>query len=135
MTYLFFVPAAYRDFKEKQIPLTVIMIGIGLGIFKMTEGLFKNGPIYLVGLIPGLILLMAYVITEGKIGVGDGIALLILGAMEGYRVCAITTIISTGLIFAFCVGGMILKKLTRNTRVPFIPFLLSGLIIVKLAGI
>lgn len=102
---------------------------------RLVLGVMDSGMVYLTCLIPGIVMLTGSVLTGEKIGKGDGGALLILGAILGYRNCVMVTLISAGLLFAFCVIGLAAKKMKKDTRIPFIPFLFIGNIIMGLTGI
>ena len=135
MSYLFLVPAAYTDLRDKEITLLPIILGVTIGTIRLVLGVMDSGLVYLACLVPGVIMLAGAVLTGEKIGKGDGVALLILGAILGYRNCVIVTLISAGLLFVFCMLGLITKKMKKDTRIPFIPFLLIGNVIAGLAGI
>lgn len=135
MSYIFLIPATYSDLKEKQISMFALAAGITLGIVKLILGISNDGPFYMMALVPGIAMIICSFIFAGKIGKGDGLALLILGAIEGYRKCVIITLIGIGAMFVFCLVGLIVKKLNRNTEIPFIPFLTAGMVITHLAGI
>ena len=135
MSYIFLIPATYSDLKEKQISLFAMVAGITLGMVKLIWGIINDGPFYMIALIPGVALMICSFIFAGKIGKGDGLALLILGAIEGYRRCVVITLIGIGAMFVFCLVGLIIRKLNRNTEIPFIPFLTVGMVISHLAGI
>lgn len=135
MSYIFLIPATYSDLKEKQISLFALVAGMTLGMIKLVLGISNDGFFYAIALIPGLALIICSYIFAGKIGRGDGLALLILGAIEGYRKCMIITLIGIGAMFGFCLVGLIIRKLNRNTEIPFIPFLTAGMVISHLAGI
>ena len=135
MSYIFLIPATYSDLKEKQISLFAMVAGITLGMIKLVLGISNDGLFYTIALVPGMALIICSFIFAGKIGRGDGLALLILGAIEGYRKCVIITLIGIGAMFVFCLVGLIIRKLNRNTEVPFIPFLTIGMVITHLVGI
>lgn len=135
MSYVFLVPAAYTDLRDKEITLLPLMLGITIGTIRLVLGVMDSGMVYLTCLIPGIVMLAGSVVTGEKIGKGDGIALLILGAILGYRNCVMVTLISAGLLFVFCVIGLAAKKMKKDTRIPFIPFLFIGNIIMGLTGI
>lgn len=86
----------------------------------------------LLGMLPGVLLLgMAHI--TGKIGAGDGLVLMVLGMLVGYKECLMFTCCSLLLMSVWCIGVLCFKKGNRNTRIPYLPFLavvyMTGLLV------
>lgn len=76
----------------------------------------------LLGMLPGVFLLgMAYI--TGKIGLGDGPVLMVLGMLVGYKECLMVISFSLLLMSIWCIGILAFKKGNRHTRIPYLPFL------------
>ena len=75
-----------------------------------------------VGMVPGILVLLVRVAASGQIGFGDGILLIsvsgILGGIESIE----AFMLSLFLVSVFSLGGLILKKLSRKSKLPFVPF-------------
>lgn len=91
---------------------------------KVTEVLFC--------FLPGLFLLLLSLITDKKVGMGDGLMLLILGGMEGGRIAGLTFCCGLFLQSLFAVAVLVLRKANKQTALPFVPFLLLGRILIFL---
>lgn len=135
MEYLFLSLATIEDIKYKKISNTILIIGGALGIFSLVSNLPSLKWECILALVPGMLMIILAYLSKEKIGYGDGICVLFIGMMEGYRKCVILVLLSLGLLFLFCVIALILKKVKKETRIPFLPFLLCGRIILGVAAI
>ena len=89
-----------------------------------------TGMDLLLGCIPGFITLVICLITGEAIGKGDAAVITGLGMIAGWEdTCVICMI---GLLLCGMLGLLliILKKSDRKTGLPFIPFLMMGVLIV-----
>lgn len=131
---IYLMVLSVMDIREKQVPLYLLLVGLFLA---MTTGigegireeeisgemnLIRIGWKILLGLMPGAFFLgIAWV--SGKAGKGDGLVLMILGALTDYRICMIIFSVSLLLVSAFSVCMMALRRIHRKTCLPYIPFL------------
>lgn len=113
---------AWFDYKYKEIPILVTILGAGVGIcFCVAE--MRSITDLLIACLPGMAALGFSWISRETMGYGDGI---VLGMMGLYL--SITQLISIGLQ-AFGVAGvvalilLVLFHKNGNYRIPFIPFL------------
>lgn len=117
------------DGKERRIPVMLLLAGaIGAGFWMLRKGLQGNILQCVLGLIPGLLLLVLAWST-GKAGYGDGAVLAIVGAFEGYRAGVVIWGISLCAIAVFALVLLCLKRVKRDTQLPYIPFLCGGYIV------
>ena len=87
----------------------------------------------LLSLIPGLMLIGLGVITEGKVGIGDGIIVAELGLALGFEKCVYML---TGALILNCIFAgvcLMLKKAGPRTRVPFVPFITISMGVISFA--
>ena len=78
-----------------------------------------------MGMLPGIVLLLVAVATK-KAGWADGVVLLLLGLLWGARECTVSFALS---LFAISIVSLILlalRKVDRNARLPYLPFLCGG---------
>jgi len=80
-----------------------------------------------LSVIPGLFLVALSFITEGKVGMGDGIVTAMLGPALGLEKSIY--VLMGALILNSLLSGILLlfKKAGKNTRIPFVPFLTTAL--------
>ncbi len=74
------------------------------------------------GCVPGTILLFMAAAT-GKAGAADGIVLIFLGICTGGKICLAIFMLSLLLISIFSGILLVLRRVGRNTRLPYLPFL------------
>lgn len=100
--------STFWDIRFKKIPLYLMAAGIlpglillGLRLGQSTGSTFGGKLMETAGcFLPGLFLLLLSFLTERKVGMGDGLLLLIIGAMEGAGI--------TGFVFCW---GLFLQSL------------------------
>lgn len=128
---LFLLLLAWFDLKSKRIPIVAIL---GTGICSIVYGLLVEMTVtqMLLGCIPGLVSLILSFVTKEKIGKGDGFLLLALGVGCGLE--QTLALWGTALFIAAVISIVLLvmKKATRRTELPFVPFLLGGYVICQL---
>ncbi len=117
------------DVRTRKIP------GIGIAAVYAISGAFiatnSQGGIDWWGLalsvMPGMLMMALSLVTEGKIGMGDGILTCGLGLGLGLEM---TSYVIMGALVAASVTGMLmlaLRKVSRSTKLPFVPFVTFGL--------
>lgn len=126
MSLLFLGWAALCDWKKKKIPRTVIGAGI---VFCLIRILLEGSGILagsLMAAIPGAVLLLTAKISEEKIGYGDGVCVLLLGILTGYRACMAVLCISLFLLSITVIFLLLIKRVHKKSKIPFIPFLFAA---------
>lgn len=121
---------AIVDIKKKEIPVWIFVI---LGITALTGSIWNGGYEFYkmaAGVVPGILLLGLARITEQSIGYGDGIILAEIGCMTGAGSCMVILAGALALAGIFSMGMLIVKKVDKKYRIPFIPFLTMVYIIV-----
>ncbi|MCD7835527.1 MAG: hypothetical protein LUG83_02490, partial [Lachnospiraceae bacterium] len=76
----------------------------------------------MLGAVPGLLLLLASITTK-KAGTADGIVLLMLGMLTDYRSGVRTFCLSMMIAAVFAIITLALKKVGKDSELPYIPFL------------
>lgn len=116
------------DIRYKTIPvIPVIVMGGMLLTYRVWNG---TGWMELLGgCLPGVIFLLISLLTREKIGSGDGLVLLALGC--GFAIEEVVGIVGMALFFAAIVAIVLLvvKKASRKTEIPFVPFLFLGFLV------
>ncbi len=134
---ILFVSAIY-DWKTKTIPLKLLIFGVLGGLIWLTLqcvagsegitfGMFFSGIIRAT--LPGLGLIALSLITERKIGLGDGLLVLSVSLLEGGS--RIWVLLCLGLFFQslYAVSLILCKKAKKDTLIPFAPFLFCARVI------
>lgn len=116
------------DIKKKSVPVWLLGIGaVHVVVVLLTEGLSGgiDGWLLCRSMFPGAVFLVTAAAT-GKAGYGDGIVLSMLGLMSGAKVCLLALTAGLFLIAIFSGALLALRKVKRNSRIPFLPFLAVG---------
>lgn len=117
------------DIRTKKIPVTGFVIVLFYSVLSLVC-FGKNDLIWtdvIMSLIPGLILIGLSLITEGKVGLGDGILVAEMGMGLGMEKCAYMLI---GALVLNCLfSGILLAfhKVRLHSRIPFVPFITAGM--------
>ena len=116
---------AIYDMKTKTISVVAVaIIAASVLLYRLYMGI---GMLELViGLIPGVLLLVIAFATRESIGTGDGLVLCILGLFCGWRRCL--AIFSMALVLSAILSIVLLvcRKAGRKTELPFLPSLFGG---------
>jgi len=113
------------DIRSRRVPIGLLFWGAGLAMGNFVYQYHSGGMEcldVLKGSLPGMLLLVIALITK-KTGYGDGIALLCSGAVLGGAEGLMMFGISLFLISFFSILLLILRKVGRNTKIPYLPFL------------
>lgn len=132
--FCFMVMAAVVDHKRKMIPLQLLVgmlfAGLVLAVWTilqdkagMADGVFE----LFAGCVPGIMLLLVGWCSREQIGYGDGALVMALGAVIGWQRAVGT--LAAGLLFMALRAVYLLgiKKVSKDYREAFAPYLLIGL--------
>ena len=122
----------YFDIRYKKISVLCCILFSSAGLLaRLVMAEFSMSDLAL-SLLPGVFLALTVIISGGKVGMGDAIVFLSLGF--ALPVTLIVPVMLVGMILSgvFSFGSLILKKATLKTRIPFMPFVFTGFIIVYL---
>lgn len=127
--YLLFllVFLSFVDIKAREIPMRPLFFGGILGVLLQAITNPLTIKEWLIGIIIGCFFLFVSKVSKEGIGYGDSILLFIMALCLGGTGIIITFIIASMLVLF--VAGMLLashKKISRNYRLPFYPFLTAG---------
>lgn len=114
-----------EDVRQKRISLWQIGMGVPLVVWSLAQGVVQEeiamGQL-LLWTLPGVILLVMS-LTK-KVGYGDGTVVLLLGLMERDDHFAGLLLCSMVMMSVVSVLLLILRKAGKDTRLPYLPFLL-----------
>ncbi len=116
------------DIKRREIPLVLLVILGGIVAFLWGYEVFWQGLGYMqfLGVIPGIFMLILARISEESVGYADGIVVAEIGLLTGVGRCLF--ILSAALFLAaiFSLFVLVIKKVSKKYKVPFIPFFTSA---------
>ena len=125
------------DIGTRKLPVILLKAGAVLAVFRLAYILSMNGPpseqqriltVALLGALPGAAMTAVSFITD-KVGRGDGVVLIILGLFEN---CSFVTLVSCMACQGLAVFSgilLVLHRVGRNTRIPFVPFLTGAYLV------
>lgn len=132
------IVGSFFDIRWKRIPTALLVAGGAWAVVCMILQILQEGAggalgAALISVFPGAALLLLSLVTEKKIGSGDGLILILLGLFEGVE-CAVP-VFCLGLFLQslLAVGLLILKKADKQTCIPFLPFLLASRLLLLLS--
>ena len=120
---------AVIDIKNKKIPVYLIgSFAIICFLLRWTQGISLLE--FILGILPGIILLLLAIWSGEKIGIGDGLVVGVLGMAYTIEIVISILGISFFLIAICSIGLLIAKKVNRKTELPFLPYLFLGNLLV-----
>lgn len=126
-TVVFLAMNSWLDIRRREISLLLTMVYAGCGIiYSILQGRKIQNVLIPAGI--GILFLAAGLISRGAIGAGDCWILLALGALldtETY-----IRMLCIGFFLAAFWSGILLviRRKSRKTEIPLVPFLLAGYI-------
>lgn len=123
---------SFWDIKHKYLYFGPVMVYLVLGAI---IGLFNYPfPLYLLSILPGALTLLLSYVSGQKIGYGDGFTILALGIWVGFFRSVFAFIIGILLIGIASIVYIFVSKVRKqmvdyDMKLPFIPFLLVGLVV------
>ena len=122
------LPMAVKDIKYKKINgyicLVMIMVSFLIRVKIKQDANFT----ILLDLIPGLLMYVLSKLSPRSIGEGDALVLIFIGSVVGYMKEMQFLIISVFLAGLIALILFVLKKVDRDTKLPFVPFLSVGVL-------
>ena len=124
---------AVIDIRRRAIPLLPGFVL--LGVSAVTLLVCGDSPILLgLGVGVGLLLYGVSRVSRGGVGAADGLVYAVTGVGLGFY--GNMELLLVSLLMAAFVGGFLLmvKKVGRKYRMPFVPFTLAGYVLVLIGG-
>lgn len=122
---VYLLAAGVIDIREYRISVPLTVLTAGVGVLHLLYDWETAVPSVFLSLLPGAGLILIGILSRQKIGMGDGITLLVCGLF--LESAAVWEMLMSGLFFGslFAVFLFIRKK-GKNTEFPFLPFLCIG---------
>lgn len=137
LTALWLVALAGVDIRRKCVPVWLLAFGgvfvTFMSVYRAWSGQFW-GKELVWSIVPGAVLLAVAVLTK-KAGWADGVALLFLGILTGFRECIFGFTLSMLFISVVSLVLLALKRVRKNTTLPYLPFLCVGYLVQAALGL
>lgn len=128
LTALWLGILACMDVRQRRIPIWLLAVSGVIVTFVSVGEIRKGnmGGIELLGsMLPGAMLLVMAILSK-KAGWADGVVLLLLGVMTGFRECTFSFTLSMLALSISALLLMVIKRVGKNTKIPYLPFLWVG---------
>ena len=122
---------SYLDFKYKEIPVWLSIVGAVFGIIFCLLEKRQVLPV-LLSLLPGICALLFSWITKEIMGYGDGVVLFVLGIYMPLKQLLSTGMLAFGLAGLVALVLLVVFRKNGRYRIPFVPFLGIAFIMEKL---
>lgn len=137
MSYLilmmYFVWLSVWDIRKKELPATLLLTGLGVSlVYGVWNG---EGVRLLVGLLPGMLLILMGFLTREKVGYGDGAMVIVIGLVTGWPGCFLIYLIAQFGVLFWAAVLLVCKRADRNMKIPFAPFLTAGILLYRIGGL
>ena len=119
---------AFWDHKSKRLPMTPIFCLLAAGILFICAEETNNLKNTLLGVEIGALVCGIAKLTEGSIGMGDGLLALLTGLYMGgifTFLCLCFAFLFSAVAALYLIG---VKKKGKKESLPFVPFMLAGYI-------
>ena len=119
------------DIKKHEIYINVLLIGLIVsGLVMVFEGNIQWMSI-ISGLTEGIVLAVMSLLTKGEIGMGDAFLCMVTGIILGGRYNMAMFLFAGILCSIFSAFLLMIKKAGKKTKIPFVPFLIPGYLLMN----
>lgn len=134
---VFLFVGALWDAKKKAVPIIFLLIWGMVSVIYFILEIFNGQNILgmLVGIIPGVVALVLSVISREQIGFGDGLILLCVGCIQDIKEVLCMLFFSFVFLTITLMFLLVIRRVGRASRVPFVPFMFIGQLITVFGGI
>ena len=132
ITGLFLGICSWQDIRKKQVSVKLLNCFMAAALLMGIWNVLENRAAWWeipAGILPGGILFIYSRLTEGKLGEADGWVVAAMGVLQQWRRCTGILMMACFLVFIYSAFLLVLKKGSRKTQIPFIPFLAGGFIL------
>lgn len=126
---------AWTDLRRHRIYHIVLFCYLGMALLGHLLGKTAGPAGVASGMLPGLFCLLVSWATRQGLGYGDSLLIVICGVSLGLRPCAAIAVTAFFLAGFWAALLLILRRGGRKKEIPFVPFLLLGLLICRTGGI
>lgn len=130
----FVLCCALQDLQRRSISVRFLgaaaLLLAGIGIAFPVQG--RTLPELALALLAGGLLLLGAILLPGQIGAGDGLVFLLLGPVLCARqvwMALLLALLGQGVLSA---GGLLMRRLSKESRVPFVPAAAAGVLLAVL---
>ncbi|MBR5968539.1 MAG: prepilin peptidase [Lachnospiraceae bacterium] len=128
---IYLLVLAAEDMFKKSIPFLLLAAGAIPAAVSFFDGNRPSLSDRGLGLAVGLVLLLVAKFSKEMIGFGDAAVFCIAGLALGLRMTAAMAALSLFLLLVYAAAMLARGRLHRKSRVPFMPFLFAGYVLMQ----
>lgn len=123
--FIYLLVMSIYDVKRKEIHIGVTLLtGGALAAIRIFQFCHEGVSLELVlGVVPGILVLLLSYFTHGKIGMGDGFVMIVCGMVLSIFENLFLLFLSLVLTAAVGAGLMVFRQVKRSYTMPFVPFI------------
>ena len=126
---IFLVICCITDIKFREINPKVLAVfalaGAVLFMICQPVSIFEEA----IGLLIGIVFIALWAVTDEKVGLGDGLMMLVTGIYLGGRENSFLIMTAMLLSAVYSIYFLVIKKADRNMKFPFAPFILTAFVL------
>ena len=130
--FLFLSIGTVSDIRKRTLPVFLIVVFGAIGLLiSLTADPLNTCTVtgWVSALLPGAVFIGISLISEGKKGMGDALAMLVIGIFLGGRESVLSILYAMLAASVVSIGLLAFKKASRKTELPFMLFLFLGCIL------
>ena len=137
MTVLIFIImgiCTVYDVRDRKVPFIWMALGGVLSLIETVIALtdhVRTPMMILAALLPGVFLLILGFVTRHAVGYGDGLLMCAVGPALGAGLMAGALMLAFFMSALMGIVLLVFKKADRKTKIPFVPFLMSAMGVMK----
>lgn len=133
---LFLALGTLWDLKTKSIPKIYLFIwSLIAAAYLFLRVMNQESELnVVVGIVPGAICLFLAYVTKEQIGFGDGVVILLTGIFLDMKEVVCIVFISFLILTFALIILLIIQRVNRKSKIPFIPFLFVGHVVYVCCG-
>lgn len=127
LSFIFLGICTVTDLKKRSVYIGVLIpfLITGAALF-ILKGQVGEG---IIGMAPGLLLLLISFATKGAFGAGDALVLIVTGSFLGIGRNISLFFLSLILSALFSIGLMVFGKCKKEKEFPFVPFVFAAFVL------
>ncbi len=129
LTAILLIPMTIKDIRTKRINANITIIAILFSITVRKQIMNEENIVLMLDMLPGILTLSIAYLSGEMIGIGDGLIILFLGSVLGYRLTLLTMFLSFVISGVMSLILLTIKKVTKKSEIPFVPFLSIGIVL------
>ena len=122
------IPASIRDVRTKKINGYICLAGILAALYIRECVLMVDSLTLMTDMLPGIVIYLIAYLSREKIGKGDALTLMFIGTVSGVEKVMLALFVSFSAAAVLSAVLLVLRKVKKDTKLPFLPFLSLGVI-------